>query len=439
MWRNLENLNKIQLGSRDATSGMALRNHAEFQDVTVLHTKHPAGHIEIFPNTFKMFHRFSLEYVLYRLLYGCYGTPNSRQSCLNSNLKKIMWKIMSAMTGILTLGSFVQGAELKPEWTSFKLSDQGQMELSFSAHSGQTYVIEVSDDLAVWQVVSDPIVASDAATDWIAPEDDAPHQFYRLAQFDRNAMRAQFDRNRQLWNEQALSSYQYVFNWSCFCLPEYTAPVNIKVERGEWTEISQVRDGVPVSEKDWKRYKTIEELFDIIDEAFLQDAKEISVEYDPDLAYPTSVFIDYDERIADEERGFNVKLETQPSIQLMAQIPDAAASDAFRLLEANVSSDLLELEVEYGGGCREHLFEIIADPNAFLESDPVQANIYMTHESHDDLCRALVRKKLTFSLQPLKQAFQRLYPKNDSLILNIYRFRSDAAETGLTVPFKITQ
>jgi hypothetical protein len=253
-----------------------------------------------------------------------------------------------------------------------------------------------------------------------------------------NAMRAQLDRNRQLWNERGLSDYQYVFNWSCFCLPEYTAPVNIKVERGEWTEISSVGDGVPVIEKDWRRYKTIEELFDIIDEALLQDAKEIRVEYDPDLGYPSSVFIDYDERIADEERGFNVTLETQPSIQLMAQIPDAAASDAFRLLEVSVSGDQLEIEVEYGGGCREHLFEIIAAPT-FLESWPVQANIYMTHESHDDLCRALVRKKLTFSLQPLKEAFQHLYPKNDSLILNIYRFRSDGAETGLTVPFQITQ
>ena len=343
------------------------------------------------------------------------------------------------MTGILTLGSFVQGAELEPEWTSFKLSDQGQMELSFSAHSGQTYVIEASQDLAVWQVVSDPIVVSDTATNWIAPEDDASHQFYRLAQFDRSWMRAQFEQNRQIWNEQALSSYQYVFNWSCFCLPEYTAPVNIKVERGEWTEISQVRDGVPVSEKDWKRYKTIEELFDIIDEAFLQDAKEIRVEYDPDLGYPSLVFIDYDERIADEERGFNVTLETQPSIQLMAQIPDAAASDAFRLLEVSVSGDQLEIEVEYGGGCREHLFEIIADPNAFLESDPVQANIYMTHESNNDLCRALVRKKLTFSLQPLKEAFRALYPNANSLTLNIHRFRSDGGETGLTVPFKITQ
>ena len=439
MSRDSGNLNKIQLASRDATSGMALHKHAEFQDGIVLHTKHPACRIEVFPSTFKIFHRFSLEYVLYILLYGCYGTLNARQGCLISNSKKIMWKIISAMTGILTLGSFVQGAELQPEWTSFKLSDQGQMELSFSAHSGQTYVIEASEDLAFWQAVSDPIVASDAATNWIAPEEGASQQFYRLAQFDRSQMRAQFEQNRKLWNEQALSSYQYVFNWSCFCLPEYTEPVNIKVESGEWTDISLVRDGAPVNEKDWERYKTIEELFDIIDEAFHQDAKEISVEYDPDLGYPTSVFIDYDERIADEERGFNVTLETQPSIQLMAQIPDAAASDAFRLLEANVSGDLLEIEVEYGGGCREHLFEIVANPNAFLESDPLQANIYMTHESNNDPCKAFVREKLTFSLRPLKEAFRALYPNANSLTLNIHGFRSDGGGTVLTVPYEPSQ
>ncbi len=335
------------------------------------------------------------------------------------------------------MGSFAQGAELRPEWTSFKLSERGQLKLSFGALSGQSYVIESSDDLAFWQVVSDPIVVSSAATDWIAPEDDAPQQFYRLARFDRSWMRAQFDRNRQLWDEQALSTYQYVFNGSCLCLPEYTAPVNIKVERGEWAEITTKADGTPVSEKDWNRYKTIEELFDIIEEAFLQDAKEINVEYDPDLGYPTSVFIDYDERIADEERGFNVKLETQASIQLMAQIPDPAESDAFRLLEVNVSGDLLEIEVEYGGGCREHLFEIVADPNGFLESDPVQVNIYIAHENNNDLCEALVRKKLTFSLQPLKEAFRALYPSANSLTLNIHGFRSDGGGTGLTVPFDV--
>ena len=47
----------------------------------------------------------------------------------------------------------------------------------------------------------------------------------------------------------------------------------------------------------------------------------------------------------------------------------------------------------------------------FWNHGPVQANIYMTHESNDDLCRALVRKKLTFSLQPLKEAFRAPLPQ----------------------------
>ncbi|MDA0750394.1 MAG: DUF6174 domain-containing protein [Verrucomicrobia bacterium] len=334
------------------------------------------------------------------------------------------------------MSSIIRGAEWQLEWTSYKFNAQGQMELSHNVPSGQAYVIEASEDLLHWRAVSDRMVTSDKK-DWVFPATEATQRFYRLALVDRAWEKLEFDRNRQLWREQSLGSYQYVFNWSCFCLPEYTAPVIINVERGEWSEISLVRDGKPVKEDDWKRYKTIEELFDIIDQALLQDAKEIRVEYDPDFGYPSSVFIDYDEMIADEERGFSVKLEAQPSIQLMAQIPDAAASDAFRLLEASVSNDLLKLEVEYGGGCRVHLFEIIADPDAFLESWPIQINIYMKHESHDDFCKALVRKKLTFSLDPLKEAFKGLYPKNDSLILNIHGFRSDGEGTVLTLPFDV--
>jgi hypothetical protein len=347
-----------------------------------------------------------------------------------------MLKLIYITIGIITVSSIIRGAEWQLEWTSYKFNAQGQMELSHNVPSGQAYVIEASEDLVHWRAVSDRMVASDKK-DWVFPATEATQRFYRLALVDRAWEKLEFDRNRQLWREQSLGSYQYFFNWSCFCLPEYTAPVVINVERGEWSEISLVRDGKPVKEDDWKRYKTIEELFNIIDQALLQDAKEIRVEYDSDFGYPTSAFIDYDEMIADEERGFNVKLEAQPSIQLMAQIPDADASDAFRLLEASVSKDLLKLEVEYGGGCRVHLFEIIADPDAFLESWPIQINIYMKHESHDDFCKALVRKKLTFSLDPLKEAFKGLYPKNDSLILNIHGFRSDGEGTVLTLPFDV--
>ena len=346
---------------------------------------------------------------------------------------------MSVLAGFLALGCAIQGAELQPEWTSIKLNNQGQMELRFNSSAKETYIIEASDDLTLWQAVSDPIETSDVETNWVAPETDDVQLFYRLALFDRDWLRSQFEQNRRLWNEQALSDYNYVFTWSCFCLPEYTAPVNIKVEQGEWAEISFVLDDKPVIKDDWDRYRTIEELFEILDDAFRQDAKEIHVTYDPDLGYPTSCFIDYSELIADEERGFNVDLQVEPSIQLIAQTPDTLESDAFRLLEAKIDGDHLEVHVEYGGGCREHLLEIIADPVAFMESEPVQANIYLSHDSQNDLCKALVRNEFTFSLQPLKRAFQGIYPTRESLILNIHGYHLFEETTVLSVPYHLNQ
>jgi hypothetical protein len=341
------------------------------------------------------------------------------------------------MAGLLTLGYATQGAELQPEWTSIKLNDRGKLLLSFNAQANQTYVIEASNDLSHWQVVSDPIETTEAATDWIAPDSEVAHRFFRLALFDRDWLRLQFDRNRRLWGEQDLRDYTYVFRWSCFCLPEYTAPVNIKVEQGKWSDISFALDDKSVLKENWDRYKTIEELFEILDDAFRQDAKEIHVSYDSDLGYPTSVFIDYNELIADEERGFNVDLKIEPSIHLLAQTPDQLESDAFRLLDAKIEGDLLEIHVEYGGGCREHLFQLIADPMAFMESEPIQANIYLSHESQNDPCKALVRKKITFSLQPLRKAFREIYPTRESLILNVHGYDLTDENTVLSEPYNV--
>lgn len=348
-------------------------------------------------------------------------------------------KVSFVLNVFLSMGYLALGSEAQPQWLSININHQGQIELDFIASDKQTYVIEASDDLQDWRVVSDPIEVSTNAAKWIPPKSNVNHQFYRLALFDRDWMRSQFEENRRLWNEQALSEYSYVFSWSCFCLPDYTAPVKIEVEQGEWSSISFVADGKPVIEDNWQRYNTIDELFEMIEDAFKQDAVAIHAEYDSELGYPTSVFIDYSELIADEERGFSVTLHGQPSIQFVSQNPFELGSDPFRLLNANVDGDLLEIEVEYGGGCREHQFELIANPKAFMESEPVQANIYFLHENHDDLCKALVRKKYTFSLQPLKEAFRELYPAGNALVLNVHGFHLSEDITELNVLYPINQ
>ena len=89
---------------------------------------------------------------------------------------------------------------------------------------------------------------------------------------------------------------------SCFCLVEHIGPFSVTVQNGEI--LSATREGETV---DTDRVLTVDGLFDVLADAYRQDAHRIEVDYDPIRGYPTSFFIDYDEHTADEELGFTVK------------------------------------------------------------------------------------------------------------------------------------
>ncbi len=65
---------------------------------------------------------------------------------------------------------------------------------------------------------------------------------------------------------------------------------------------------------DLSLHETVEGLFDLIADAIARRAYSIQAAYHPDLGYPESVYIDYDERQADEERGFNITMLTADSL-----------------------------------------------------------------------------------------------------------------------------
>lgn len=72
------------------------------------------------------------------------------------------------------------------------------------------------------------------------------------------------------------------------------------------------------------------------------------------------------------------------------------STDPFRILSAEVTTaDSLVLEVEYGGGCKEHVFKLITN-GMLKKSMPPQCTLYIEHESNDDMCRAMLRQKLSF-------------------------------------------
>ncbi len=95
-----------------------------------------------------------------------------------------------------------------------------------------------------------------------------------------------------------------------------------------------------------------------------------------------------------------------------------AARDPFVFNNVTLNSNLLFLNVSYSGGCKEHIFRLIA--SSFMESYPVQVNVVLSHKDNDDPCDAWITEELIFNLLPLKNTYQKQYMETSGkIILNL--------------------
>jgi len=117
--------------------------------------------------------------------------------------------------------------------------------------------------------------------------------------------------NKTLWKAQNLSTYNYTYQRSCECPPAYQKAKLVQVVDGMVVAIdhSPVQATQRSSSLSFDEVPTLDKLFTIIQDAINANAFRVSVEYDEEHGYPTSVGIDYDEMIADEEFFVTAKLE----------------------------------------------------------------------------------------------------------------------------------
>ena len=123
---------------------------------------------------------------------------------------------------------------------------------------------------------------------------------------DPGSQQADLFRHRGRWERMHLADYDYTGAWVCFCDASYIATAAVKVRDGAVTHVSSAEPGIgviPVPE----RFIPIADLFDSLQDAIDQGAHSIDVNYDERYAYPTGFFINYDDDIADEERGFTIR------------------------------------------------------------------------------------------------------------------------------------
>jgi hypothetical protein len=109
---------------------------------------------------------------------------------------------------------------------------------------------------------------------------------------------------------------------------------------------------------------------------------------------------------------------TDADVVLGAAATAPFPADPAGLVAAAITGDTLRLTVQYAGGCAQHHFQLRM-PEAFMESQPVQAHLRLGHDARGDSCKALLTEQLSFDLTSLRRAFLNAYAGESVLILHV--------------------
>ena len=104
--------------------------------------------------------------------------------------------------------------------------------------------------------------------------------------------------------------------------------------------------------------------------------------------------------------------------------PEFLQKDPFDLEGIEIAGDTITLNVTYSGGCNDHYFSLFMSPAAFLESYPVQANLYLWHNSNEDPCDGLINEATSFNLRPIAESYKATYGQYDQIIINVFEYKS---------------
>ena len=106
---------------------------------------------------------------------------------------------------------------------------------------------------------------------------------------------------RTTFHENMATSYTFHWRQSCECTREATDEMLITVTNGTISDAIYVQTEQPVPANIRATLLTIDGVFYKIQDAIDEDAHMITVVYDTELGFPSSVAVDYSEQIADEE------------------------------------------------------------------------------------------------------------------------------------------
>jgi hypothetical protein len=162
------------------------------------------------------------------------------------------------------------------------------------------FVLQRSDDLKDWHSILNvfpkvqPVRFVDRSTVGEIGETRVTH-FYKTS-FPAQSVQGMLDN----WRSLGLTNYTFKFSRLCMCNPiQLTGKVSVK--NGKVIAVKDADSGgQPIPNPDLSQFKSIEELFDILQTETVK-ADLLEVGFDEEFYFPTRIHIDYDLNIVDDE------------------------------------------------------------------------------------------------------------------------------------------
>jgi len=105
------------------------------------------------------------------------------------------------------------------------------------------------------------------------------------------------------WKALNIENYEFEQRVICFCPPPAGRFHKITVESGAIVEIVDLEDGSSVSDE-YNFFKTISQLLEFVESINPDSVAVFNIEYDSGIGFPSSIYVDFSHRIADEEIGY---------------------------------------------------------------------------------------------------------------------------------------
>ncbi len=93
--------------------------------------------------------------------------------------------------------------------------------------------------------------------------------------------------------------------------------------------------------------------------------------------------------------------------------------DEYVVNSVSIENDTMNLNVSYSGGCKQHVFTLVAS-KSYMKSNPVQCAMILSHNANNDTCEAYAYEDLSFDLTSLKELYTLNYgDESATIIINL--------------------